>query len=598
VARRNAGVPADLLLAEERAELTYSAGRWALAVRRGELDDIRFDEGLALRGIRFVVRDRDWGTVPSRLVSLSPGPDSLTLVGRAENAEVDVDWRLEVRVAGDSLAVTAEARATRPFLRNRMGLIVLQPAEAAGAPLTVGHADGRVEAAALPTAVSPHQPARDIAWLGWRHDGLELRAEFDGDVFEMEDQRNWTDASFKVYSTPLTLPFPVRVDPGDITTQSVTLTAARIASPPVPATADPTLRVGAVVDDGRMPAVTLGASTAPRSRGAAEEPAAVLAEVDVRLPGWRAWLNRLLAGGVRALDLRIVAANIGEVAAVLDALPEDGGPLARIAVFDPATHLTEPEVLDALAEELRRRALAPEILAGTRAHFTELNRNHDRLSGWDGPLTFSVTPFMHDLSGHQLIESLAVQRTVVHSARAIAGARPLHIGPITLGARFNAVATSPFSPTGDADADGGFAAEFVPGATDARQHAPSLGAWVVGSLAALATPGVASLAYFESSGPRGVTTAAGVPTEAGVVLGWAAELGGAALLEVAAPRLAAVGARRDDGAVVLLGNTGADAVALTLPEGAEARLADGGTPTGTAPLVLEAGAAARVALPR
>ena len=33
---------------------------------------------------------------------------------------------------------------------------------------------------------------------------------FDGDIFEMEDQRNWTDASYKIYSTPLRLPFPCR----------------------------------------------------------------------------------------------------------------------------------------------------------------------------------------------------------------------------------------------------------------------------------------------------------------------------------------------------------------------------------------------------
>lgn len=27
-------------------------------------------------------------------------------------------------------------------------------------------------------------------------------SEFEGDVFEMEDQRNWTDASYKTYCTP------------------------------------------------------------------------------------------------------------------------------------------------------------------------------------------------------------------------------------------------------------------------------------------------------------------------------------------------------------------------------------------------------------
>ena len=30
----------------------------------------------------------------------------------------------------------------------------------------------------------------------------------EGDTFEMEDQRNWSDASYKTYVRPLALPWP------------------------------------------------------------------------------------------------------------------------------------------------------------------------------------------------------------------------------------------------------------------------------------------------------------------------------------------------------------------------------------------------------
>ena len=40
----------------------------------------------------------------------------------------------------------------------------------------------------------------------------------------MEDQRNWTDASFKTYCTPLARPFPVPVQAGDRVDQRVALT--------------------------------------------------------------------------------------------------------------------------------------------------------------------------------------------------------------------------------------------------------------------------------------------------------------------------------------------------------------------------------------
>ena len=60
--------------------------------------------------------------------------------------------------------------------------------------------------------MSPHQPFLDIRAI--RHEiapGRALEVRFEGEWFEMEDQRNWSDASFKTYSTPLSraLPAPI-----------------------------------------------------------------------------------------------------------------------------------------------------------------------------------------------------------------------------------------------------------------------------------------------------------------------------------------------------------------------------------------------------
>ena len=45
----------------------------------------------------------------------------------------------------------------------------------------------------------------------------------EGDAFETEDHRNWTDASFKTYVRPLALPWPYVLPKGKPVTQSVTL---------------------------------------------------------------------------------------------------------------------------------------------------------------------------------------------------------------------------------------------------------------------------------------------------------------------------------------------------------------------------------------
>ena len=83
---------------------------------------------------------------------------------------------------------------------------------------------------ASPPYLAPEQPAVDIAGLAWSSGGLATElVVFTGDVFEMEDQRNWTDASFKTYGTPLWLPFPVLVEAGHEVHQTVVIRCTRVA---------------------------------------------------------------------------------------------------------------------------------------------------------------------------------------------------------------------------------------------------------------------------------------------------------------------------------------------------------------------------------
>src|SRR5262249_27971039 len=65
--------------------------------------------------------------------------------------------------------------------------------------------------------------------------GATVQLEFAGDEFEMEDQRNWSDASFKTYCTPQSRPKPVTVQPGDKVQQSVKFTIKPPARPVLPA---------------------------------------------------------------------------------------------------------------------------------------------------------------------------------------------------------------------------------------------------------------------------------------------------------------------------------------------------------------------------
>lgn len=585
-------VPAGLLRAAERDEREVRAGAWSLRLSDGRLDDLRYGAARILRGVRFVVRDRDWSTFETTRVEFARSDGELVVEGECSDGAARVEWTLRVGVEEAVLSIALEARAVTTFLRNRLGLIVLHGPELAGAALDARRPDGGVDHTAFPERISPHQPAWDIARLSWSADGVPVEVAFEGEVFEMEDQRNWTDASFKTYSTPLGLPFPVEVVAGEVIRQSLRIECSGPAPAETRARPATLARVTTGGAQHRLPEIRTSASSAPTGmRLQSGTSLGLLVECDPRWAGWRRALARALedARG-RAVDLRIVASAPDDVRAVLSEVGR--APLVRLGAFAAVGHASD----EGLLEEVRRAAgeRGIEAVGGVRSHFTELNRGAAALAPLDAPLAFSITPFMHDRSGHQLVESLGVQRTVVRDAVALADGRRLHIGPVTLGARMNAVSTSPFEP-GDADIDhSGYGPQTVPGATDRRQHSPALAAWVVGSLEALAADGVDSLAYFEEWGPRGIVGADG-PSPAGRVLEWAAELSGAPRLAVDVPGLSALGAFVGGEAVVLLGNLGGEAVEVAVDGVLEWRRADDGGAAGGAPR-LAPGDAVRIVL--
>ncbi|MCU1407588.1 MAG: hypothetical protein JWQ43_3891 [Glaciihabitans sp.] len=596
---------AEAWLDGELAPIPIAAGPWTLELRGASLSDIAYNGTPLLRSIRVVVRDRDWQTIEPEILTADhldtergSGASSadtgtgdvseLRLHARSHDAQagIDFDWSATCSFSGDTLSFSFDGTANSAFLRNRIGIVILHRPEDAGSALSVVHPNDSVDEIALPVAISPHQPARDIAGFRWDTGSVHSELDLAGDVFEMEDQRNWTDASFKTYSTPLSIPFPVQLQPGDSIHQALTL-RSRAADTPASPDASPaaapssaapakavTVTVGAAT--GPAPRVWLGASTAPDSPSTGSAPAGnpaipavaaavtgVLVEVDTSTRNWRAALRR--AGhdaGTRPLDVRIIVRS-GEgsktaVVQVADALSALGaGRIARLGIVDKASHLAEDNLWALLATTAGERFPAAELVGGTRAHFTELNRNHERIGNNGDALSFSITPQMHDLGRDQVIESIPIQRIVAEQAVSIAAGRPVHVGPVTLRSRFNAVATSaPISGTSDTLSDG-YAAEAVRAATDPRQRSRGFAAWTIASASALAVPGVASVTYAEVWGPRGITAGGGADFPVATAIGWIADIAGWQLHSIEGdlpPRLTLIAATNGQRTVLLLAN--------------------------------------------
>ncbi|KAF2418589.1 hypothetical protein [Microbacterium sp. B35-30] len=578
------------------AATAWRSGPWSLELRDDEFADIAYDGHVVLRSVRAVVRDRNWDTA-GLVVDRVDGSDlALTLHVHSTGLGSDLRGIVRAEVRGPGrLRVLTDLEPQTDLATNRTGLVVLHPPALAGVGLHIRHSDGTVAHSRFPERISPHQPALDIAGLSWSHEGLELDMRFTGDVFEMEDQRNWTDASYKTYSRPLALPFPYTVAAGERVVQAIDVA---VSGTPTATAPDPVTRIR--LDEGPpLPAIGVSASTAPdpapADRWPADGgvwPAAVLVELDLATRNWRAALGRAAGrhpsdrrpqspserergvdartdpsslserprdeGPAAALDVRFVLddsdpSSIDEAVHALRGLP-----IVRVTAFPPtgpARHVSDLDAIARLRHALTEAGLDIAVVGGVRSHFTELNREHHRLPRGLAGIVFSSTPLFHSLSTAQLIEALPMQRIVATQGVGIAAGLPVHVGPISLRPHFNDVATTPPPMPAHDDLRDGYGSALLD-AGDVRQSAPQLAAWTVASAAALAVPGVATLAYFEEWGPRGVRTADGTALPVLAAVSALAALAGATGLRGDSPDglVWALGARAAGGDTVLVAN--------------------------------------------
>jgi hypothetical protein len=529
----------------------WRGGPWSIELRDDELADIEYRGRRVLRSIRAVVRDRNWATAALIVDRIRETDSTITLHVRSEGLGSSFAGVVRAEARGDELRIICDLESTEAFQTNRTGLVVLHPHELAGTDLAVTHAGGRAEQTRFPKAISPHQPVFDIARLAWHDDGLAVDVRFTGDVFEMEDQRNWSDASFKTYSRPLGLPFPYSVRAGERVVQEVSIRVAETAAAtPIATDARIALRRG-----GPFPETLVGASTAPDPAPAASPIGqGIVVELDLGSTNWRAALERASATR-QPLDVRAILSP-GNDSALRDlARALRGARLLRIATFDSALHVTDAAAAAALRDALADAGVVAPVIGGARSHFTEYNRERARIPDDLDGIVIATTPLFHALGTEQLVESVAVQRVIALQTVATAGGAPVHVGPVALRPRFNNVATAPEPGPTRSDLADGYGAEFT-GAVDPRQSSPELAAWTIASAAALAVPGVGSIAWFEEWGPRGIRTADGQDLPVAAAVAALDELSGATLLWGDSPDglVWAIGGSRGASGTVLLAN--------------------------------------------
>jgi hypothetical protein len=457
-----------------------------------------------LCGLAVVVRDRNWGTVAPQVLDSTRRRagerERLALRVRHAENEIDFEWTGSFELSPGRLSCRFDGVARSEFYRNRIGWCLLHPLELAGVPVALTQVDGGQVSGAFPDRISPHQPLRSIRGMRYRVDGVRVHIELDGDEFETEDQRNWTDASYKTYSTPLELPFPVLVRAGERISQSVTITMSGSVAdrPPAQAPAD---GGSERIELGRprpMPELGLGyplgreLDAAERRWLSAALPDFLHVELAEDDPSWPAVLRASASEAARAsipLDVSVVAAGPAQLWTVLSAVQPLGAVVRSVAVFEAETHVSSARLVNLARELLPATAVG----GGTRAHFAELNRATELPLERLAMVGYSISPQMHADDRASVRDNLLAQPATVRDAREIAAGRAVVVGPVGFRPRFNAVATGPqpVTPPGQ-----------LPASVDPRQGSVFGAAWTVGALAGLVDAD--RVVLYDAVGRRGV----------------------------------------------------------------------------------------------
>ncbi len=470
------------------------------------------------RRVYFAVRGPGWSTVPgetrSTNIEETNGRFEVTFEIVHHVGDVHFSWQGTV-VGREDGTLTYEARgeALSEFTYYRIGLCVLHPLKESVGAEFLATTPGGVARGTLPVGIGPKRYEDDgldhvtipaFSALALRlNGGGQVQFTFEGDLFELEDQRNYTDASFKSYGTPLGLPLEHLAKPREDFFQRVEIKAvAPNSSRPARQTrTKPTIeaRGGAA---GRLPRIGFGLGHTPAELSPSElallRPLhAAHLRVDLRLAEGGC-ADRLAEAAMAAaalgssLELGVVVGD--EASEQLRKFADNNVvvPVDRVLVFHDAEVSTSPRWVD-----LARRSLdglrAAAFGGGSLGDFAEVNAVRPSAGVLD-VVAWRSCPQVHADDETSMVETLPVLEDVLKTARTFCGTSELVVSPITL-------------KPGELSWSDEFAASpgILPADVDVRQATLFGAAWTLGSLKYLTRGAAQALTFYELVGWRGLT---------------------------------------------------------------------------------------------
>ncbi|RWH82686.1 MAG: hypothetical protein EOQ86_04720 [Mesorhizobium sp.] len=520
----------------EAAPVRLRAGVLSADFVNGNLRTIRHCDIEVLRAIAYIVRDRDWGTYEPALTDLviDQGADTFSVSYSASCVGPEgsrLDFRATIKASADGqLVFDMSALPESDFETNRCGFCILHPiAGLAGSPVTVEHTDGSVVETKLPHQIDPWQPFKDLRAITHEvRPGVIAECRMEGDAFEMEDQRNWSDASYKTYVRPLALPWPYVLPAGETVRQTISLRVAGDGKVPAAAAIAEPIRVELGEAGPLLPNIgviiypdEVETALANLPKLSALGPQQLMFHYDpTRGHGLDALRSfaRLAAACPAKTTLECVVSCEGdldaELSGVADAVRHAGLKLSAIAVSPsvdrqstpPGSAWPECPPLEDVYAAARRAFPDIRLGGGMFSYFTELNRKRVPAGLLDF-VTHCTCPIVHAADDLSVMQSLEALPFITASARSIFGAKPYRIGPSTIAMRQN--------PYGGATKANPHRQRIAMADRDPRHAGLFAAAWTIGYAARVAPAGLEMLTLSGFTGSFGVLAASGEPVGEG-----------------------------------------------------------------------------------
>lgn len=424
-----------------------SAGDLTCMYECGNLRTIRWGDTELVRMIYGAVRNREWGTASYQIKdeTIVAYESSFFIRYTAYYKLDEIEYKADFSIEGhedNTIIFEMKGEALSTFEANRIGLCMHHPLkECSNRPVRITRPNREEYTGIFPQSVSPFQPLKDIVQMEWvTANDLNVTLEFDGEIFETEDHRNWSDSSYKTYCRPLELPYPFDVKEADKIKQSIVVKVSGAAVEDEPALE---------IREEKISFPALGYCRSAEQEKLTDEEVELFKKisfqhyrvaVDLAQPGWQQVLS-IAFEEASLLDTSIelivfVSDNYtAEIVSLLSVVKQQAR-LGSLLLYQKGLPVTPPSILAYAYPLVNKNLPSAKIGYGSDLFFTELNRARPGDASFDF-ISFAVHPQVHAFDTRSILENLESQADIMKTAIGFSKGKPVHVSPLTFKDRFS-----------------------------------------------------------------------------------------------------------------------------------------------------------------